>query len=67
MRGHGGIGSIPGLVGGACSHCNCVFLLPDRVLRPGWVSYVVEGARGGFWAAVVIVSLLLVLAVSRYV
>ena len=32
VRRHGGIGSIPGLVGSACSHCNCVFLLPDWVL-----------------------------------
>jgi len=64
---HGEIGSIPGLVGGACSHCNCVFLLPDWVLLPGWVSSVGEGTRGGFWAVVVIVSLLLVLAMSRHV
>jgi len=32
VRRHGGIGSISGLAGGACSHCNCVFLLPDWVL-----------------------------------
>jgi len=43
--------------GGACSHCNCVFLLPDRVLLPGWVSLVGEGTRGGFQAAGVIIFL----------
>jgi len=32
VRRTGGIGSIPGVVWGACSHCNCVFLLPLWVL-----------------------------------
>jgi len=32
VRRHGRIGSIAGLVRGACSHYNCVFLLPDQVL-----------------------------------
>ena len=34
---------------------------------PGWVSHVGEGMPSGFQAAVVIVSLLLVLVVSRHV
>jgi len=53
----GGIGSIPGVVWGACSHCNCVFLLPL------WGLFSREGFLCGGWyarwllAAVVIIFL----------
>jgi len=34
--------------GGACSHCNWVFLFPIGFSFPGWDSHVVKSKRGGF-------------------
>ena len=63
MQRHGGIGSIPGLVGAhaAIATVSSSFLIGFSF--PRWVSYVEDGTPGGLQAGVVIVSLLLVLVV----